>query len=949
MKVLIHTGVAHDENPPGRGSGRYGWGTGNNPNQHQFDFVSEVKKMKGKGLTESEIAKILIGPDANSTQLRAEVSIQTSDQRKKNIEKATKLYEKYNNYSEVGRKMGVNESVIRSWIGPGVKDRTDRYQNTAEYLKKKIEERGVIDIGAGVELEMGVPSYTKDVAVAILEKEGYVKTWVTFEQMGTQNKTTTKVLAAPGTSKSEIQANKFNVASIVDYSPDEGKTFWTPEFPESLDSKRIMVRYGEEGGKEKDGVIELRRGVEDISLGGSQYSQVRIAVDGTHYMKGMAIYGDDKDFPKGVDVIYNTNKKNGTPLIGSKDNEVLKRMKVNEKTGEIDRDNPFGALLKSPKDKDGVITAGGQRHYIDKDGKEKLSPINKLRDEGDWDTWSRKLASQFLSKQPMKLIKQQLGISIADKKAELDQIMNLTNPAIKQKLLMDFASGCDANAVDLSAKGFKNQAFQVILPITDMKETECYAPRFKDGDTVALIRYPHGGLFEIPILKVNNRRNTTAQKVMKDAKDAIGINAKVAEQLSGADFDGDTVIVIPLDSNRLDVAHTKPLKGLVDFDTKSYKLPDDKPPIKNKTKQTHMGIATNLITDMTVGGASLDEIERAVKYSMVVIDSEKHHLDYQQCARDNGIVQLKKDYQGVSASGRPKGASTILSRSTAKVYVDKQKEVTDVKKMTPEQVKRFNNGERIFVPTGEKKLVRINDPYLMTNEEKKLYEAGKKVYREGSSKQVQVKQMETVRDARELVRDPNNPKEMAYANYANELKALANQARKEARSIKPTPVNQSAKKVYAEEVESLNSKLRVAKLNQPKERKAQLIANAKASMTFQDNPDMDYEHRQREKARALIEARAIVGAKKERIEITDKEWEAIQANAISTSKLKEILNNTDLDAFKKRATPKGNATTLTKGQIALLKSMSFSGMYTQSEIADRLGVSVSTVSKILNQ
>ena len=64
MKDLIHTGVAHDSNPPGRGSGRYGWGTGENPGQHQFDFLSEVKDLKKRGLKDADIAKMQAGVKA---------------------------------------------------------------------------------------------------------------------------------------------------------------------------------------------------------------------------------------------------------------------------------------------------------------------------------------------------------------------------------------------------------------------------------------------------------------------------------------------------------------------------------------------------------------------------------------------------------------------------------------------------------------------------------------------------------------------------------------------------------------------------------------------------------------------------------------------------------------------------------------------------------------------
>ena len=136
-------------------------------------------------------------------------------------------------------------------------------------------------------------------------------------------------------------------------------------------------------------------------------------------------------------------------------------------------------------------------------------------------------------------------------------------------------------------------------------------------------------------------------------------------------------------------------------------------------------------------------------------------------------------------------------------------------------------------------------------------------------------------------------------------------------------------------------------MNSPRERKAQALAGAIVSEKFASSPDMDYEHRQRERARALIQARAAVGAKKDPVIITDSEWEAIQANAVSSSLLSAILNNTDQDKFKQRATPH-NRTTLTSAQEDLIRGMYSSGMYTMSDIADRIGVSSSLIAKFLN-
>ena len=937
---LMHVGVAHDANPPGRGSGRFGYGTGENPGQRDFTFTSQVNKYRDAGLKDGEIAKILLGPYATSNNLRAKLSIESSEQRKLNIEKAMELYQKTGNKSEVARMMGVRESVVRYWLDPAVKDQNTKYENTANAIKEVIkrhandDSKGMIDVSKSTELYLGVTDNTKKVALAMLQEEGYLVT--TTKIPAGNHEIKINVVAPPGTTWSDVQKNKFNIAPIDTFSPDKGKEWFVPEPPQSIDSKRIFIRYGDEGGKAKDGTIELRKGVDDLNLGNSQYAQVRIAVDGTHYMKGMAIYSDD--VPEGYDIIYNTNKVHGTPMING-DKGVLKPMKVNESTGEIDQNNPFGALIKGPKNIDGVLTGAGQSHYIDKNGKTQLSAINKIREEGEWETWSKTLSAQFLSKQPLKLINQQIDLSVSQKKLELEEINSLTNKVIKKKLLEDYAAECDRAAADLAVKGFKNQAYQVLLPLTTIKDDEVYAPNYKPGDLVALVRYPHAGTFEIPLLKVNNNLEE-GKTVVGNSKDAIGINTKVAQQLSGADFDGDFVAVIPVASNNLGLKATKPLSGLENFDPDIYTLPDSAPKIKNRTLQLEMGKVSNLITDMTIGGATNNDIIRAVKHSMVVIDSKKHHYDYKKSFEDNSISQLKKDYQGRADAG----ASTIISRAGAGKKIPERREITDTYKMTPEELEVWNRGDRVFRDTGRLIKKKITNPEEMTEDELKLYNAGKKVYRTTNKLALtEVNGMDTVSDARDLVRDKTNLKEMAYARYANELKDMARQARRASRSITPDKVNQEAKREYASEIADLESQLRNAQKNNPRERTAQTMMNLKFNEVCESNPGMDYEHKQREKARILNECRAAVGAHREEIQISDRQWEAIQSNAITHNKVREILLNTDQDKFKQRAMPKKNSNELATAQQAYLRSMLASGMFTNSEIADRLGVSVSTV------
>ena len=879
--ILMHYGMP-------RRSGRYPWGSGDNPYQHSGDFLSRVEELKKQGLSEKEIADSF---GLTTTQFRTQKSLAKNERRALEVATAKGLREKGYSLNEIAEKMGyTNDSSIRSLLNESSESNMNQAQKTADFLRKQIDEKGMIDVGTGVERELGISKEKLNQALYILEMEGYPVYGGGVPQVTNPGKQTNiKVICPPGTEHKDIYDYE-NVHSLTDYvSHDNGETFDTFVYPKSMDSKRLEICYAEDGGIHKDGVIELRRGVDDLSLGDSHYAQVRILVDDTKYLKGMAIYSDD--LPPGVDVRFNTNKKQGTPM-----GDVLKNIKD-------DPDNPFGSLIK----------AGGQSYYIDKNGKRQLSLINKRAEEGDWGAWSDKLPSQFLSKQSLHLVKKQLGLAASDKLAEFDEICRLTNPTVKKTLLKSFADDCDAAAIHLQAAALPRQKYQVILPITSMKDNEVYAPNYKNGEQVALIRYPHGGTFEIPIVTVNNKQ-PEAKRVLGNALDAIGINSRVAERLSGADFDGDTVMVIPT-GGKVKITSTSPLKGLEGFDPKtSYPYKEGMKTMRNT--QTEMGKVSNLITDMTLKGATQDELARAVRHSMVVIDAEKHKLNYKQSEIDNSIASLKKKYQGhYDEDGKyHEGAATLISRAKSETSVLKRK------------------GSPIIDPkTGEQSYKEVYEEYV----DKKTGKT--KVRTQASTK------MAETRDARTL--SSGHPVEEAYADYANQMKSLGNRARKEMLSTGKIAYSASAKAAYQPEVDSLSAKLNVALRNAPKERQAQVIANANVAAKKKDNPDMTNAEIKKAGQQALTSARVKVGAKRKPIKLTDKEWEAIQAGAISENKLKQIINNVNIDELRQRATPR-TTTSLSSAKISKISSMNASG-YSIAEIAQALGVSTSTVSKYL--
>lgn len=893
---LMHYGMP-------RRSGRYPYGSGKDPYQSERNFLGTIKKLREEGLTDKEIATYF---NLSLRQYRAKRSNAANAVRGADIAEAVRLKDKGYSQTAIGERMGVGESTVRSWLKQAEERKYTVAENTAQMLSDQIDKYKYIDIGAGVENMIGINRNQLDNAIDMLVDKGYKVQYVKTEQLGTGKSTSIKVLTKGDVPYSELSKNRDQIAYPGFYAEDRGATLRAIEPPVSISSKRVQIRYDEDGGSNKDGVIELRRGVDDISLGNARYAQVRIAVDGTHYLKGMAMYSDD--MPDGVDIIFNTNKKKGTPMLGSGDNSVLKEMKS-------DPENPFGATIRRD---DQLVLA--QRHYIGKDGKEHQSALNIVNEEGNWSSWRKTLSSQMLSKQSPTLAKRQLKLAYDLKQDEFDEIMSLENPVIKKALLDQFADSCDSASVHLKAAGLPRQASKVILPFPDMKENEIYAPSFRDGEEVALIRYPHAGTFEIPILKVNNKSNKSANSLIKNAQDAVGINPEVAKRLSGADFDGDTVLVIPTSGAK--IRSTKPLEGLKDFDpSRAYPAYEGMERVKGSSfnKQRQMGDVSNLITDMTIKGATPSEIARAVRHSMVIIDAEKHNLNWKQSYIDNGIAELKERYQG----GKNRGASTLISRASSDARPYSRKEITNINIMTDAERKRYLSGKKVYRETGETYVDKRGKTVRRTTKSTKMAETD---------------------DAYSL--SSGSVIESIYAEHANKLKSLAAKARRESYSQTPIPYSKEARQKYSKEVESLYSKLNVALKNRPRERKAQLLANAKVKLVRQANPDMDSDDIKKLKGRALTEARLQTGAAKQQIVLTDREWEAIQAGAIPTSRLKQIISNSDLDSLKQRAMPR-EMKGLTPAKASRARAMEARG-YTLAEIADALGVSTSTVQSALN-
>lgn len=847
--VLEHHGVK-------RRSGRYKWGSGENPYQHELWFLNKVSNYKKQGLSEKEIAKKM---GLSIRALRAETS--RAKYRKQEYLDESIKYELSQpdpiSVSDMAHWLGVSESTIRKYTNEGLKTMKKQMNNTVDVLMQNAEKTGYLDVGSGMEHQMGISRHKLDTAIRILtEEHGYHVHNIWIRRLDDISKATTIKTLTKNPDATDTRKHASEISTMESWTNDGGTKYQNIETPKSIDSKRIHINYGDKGGEAKDGLIELRRGVKDLDLGAARYAQVRIAVDGTHYLKGMAVYSDN--MPPGKDIIFNTNKKSGTPK-----EAVFKEMKLDNP------DNPFGATIKRQN---------------------KTKTVNIVNEEGDWDRWKSTVSSQMLSKQPLSLIKEQLGITKKKIFKEYDELSTITNPSAKHELLTDFSKGLDTKMAHLKAAGFPGTKGHVLIPFPDMKPNEIYAPNYKQGDRVVLVRYPHGGTFEIAELTVNNKFKR-GKSTLGNAPDAVGIHPSVAPILSGADFDGDTAYITP--NNKGKIKRSNPLKELQDFDPKMYKVGHET--MSKQLTQTKMGEVSNLITDMTLKDAPMSEIARAIKHSMVVIDAHKHHLDWKKSAEDNGIAELRRKYQ---QHFDPIKGKTIIGAST---LISKSKKTKEFDTITP-------SGKDVK----EKKSIisQVEDAHILSS---------------------------------------GTEKEKVYADYVNELKALKRKVDKEISEINIPTVDREAKRKYAAEVDSLNEKLRKSEIFKPRERQAQIMASDQFFKKVRKG--MDKGEIKRLRQQVLTGARSMTGPedpeirKDKTIHISDKEWEAIQANAISKDRLRNIYKRADMDEVRRLATPdKGGK--MTDSRISRAKAM-LDNDFTFAEVADALGVSTATIRRAI--
>lgn len=1038
---------SQDETPTG--SGRYMLGTGENPYQHEYDTRTEYNKLNGMGYSDAEIARVM--GYSSVPALRAAVSSSSESYKIHRGQEFEKLRAQGLSNVEIAERLGVSEGTVRNMIkkqNAGASVKRTKLTNAKDVLRTSVEgidsdgePFSMVDVGEGTEMYMGFGIDTKNNALKALEAEGYVVTTIQVGQVSNKNnKTTVQILAKVNDQQYVIDngvAGKTNVkgetvtaaqnavakyayshldqiqpcTSTICQNESGTEVARALEKPKQIDINRVLIAdptdpspsgiFDPTTGREytmgeinsaKDGTMILRPSAKDLTMteeGNSKithYAQVRIAcTDGKgidRYCKGMAMYGKEEDFPDGVDIIFYTNPGKVSADGKVYAEKVLKKQKAEEM-------NPFGADLK----------ASGQRHYIDSDGNEQLSAVNILREEGDWGNYSTSLPSQFLAKQNVPLVKEQLTKTVSEAKEYIDTLNKIPNPQVRNKLLEDYADSLDSQAIHLNAAGVSEQRTQVILPCTSLRGTEynadgsvkrlgeIYAPGYGDGQKVAVIRYPHANTCEIPVLIVNNN-NKEGRETIGFGKDAIGLPKSALDQLSGADTDGDTGTIIPvslLNNKGLNVDSKQYFKELVGFDaeatwpytegvtqvSKKWNGIDREGITMSKAERgQEMGLVTNLIMDMSTLGDSVPQEEhvRAIKYSMVAVDAYKHNIDWRQAREDLGIPELYSKYSSTSRGG----GMTIFTRAKSQ-----KQDVPEYKEG------KYVNGKRLLIDpdTGDKLFTYTNGTHAKkvgTDPEtgKGIYDDSIREKNKVSTEKLRYAWMEG-KGAASLASDNPSTKEQMYVEFSDTLHGMANSIR---RSLNDDTYHIDKSKVSDKDktddglsyvkmkatratadsdedkavIDSLRSKLDVAKRNAPKERLAQVYANAAIKARVDENPSLktDDDALKKVKNAELAAARARTGAngKGTRVEISAKEYEAINSGKVPKTLISDVLKKSNTESLTKLATEStGSRKKLTAAQVARIKAWGNSNSKsTPYQMAKSMGVSVSTINKVLS-
>ena len=131
-EILMHYGMP-------RRSGRYPWGSGDNPYQHSGDFLSRVDELKSQGMSDTEIAKAM---GLTTTQYRTQKSLAKDERRALDVARAKSLREDGLSLNEIAKEMGfANDSSVRSLLNENSEVRMNQLRQLLKLSKSKLTKK----------------------------------------------------------------------------------------------------------------------------------------------------------------------------------------------------------------------------------------------------------------------------------------------------------------------------------------------------------------------------------------------------------------------------------------------------------------------------------------------------------------------------------------------------------------------------------------------------------------------------------------------------------------------------------------------------------------------------------------------------------------------------------------------------------------------------------------
>ena len=172
-----------------RRSGRYPWGSGDNPYQHSADFMARVQSLKKSNATavDESTGEILTGERAiakimglsNTKELRVQYALAKDEKRTYDVQTAKSMRADGKSLDEIAKAMGFkNDSSVRSLLNDQTASKMNKSKKTADTLKQCLKEKlkddpkAVLDVGVGVERELGISKEKLNEALYIMQQEG---------------------------------------------------------------------------------------------------------------------------------------------------------------------------------------------------------------------------------------------------------------------------------------------------------------------------------------------------------------------------------------------------------------------------------------------------------------------------------------------------------------------------------------------------------------------------------------------------------------------------------------------------------------------------------------------------------------------------------------------------------------------------------------------------------